>query len=305
MKAFVVIATKGRAKETYVLLDYLARQTLPAEQILLVGSEQKDIEGFDRHPLSVQGLAVSMLSKAGLTTQRNAGLNALTPAVKDLNPEDWFVAFFDDDFRPAPDWLANTAKAMANDRQIVGITGNVLADGVLSEFGIPEDDAPLYLSGAKAPMAHWSSACKVEQLEGLYGCNMVYRGTMAASHRFDENLPMYGWQEDWDYSNRALALGKLVLQPDCLGVHLGVSGGRTSGVRFGYSQISNPVFLLRKGTMSWRKALTLMFRNVTANSAKTVLGVRIKDFPGRLRGNLMAFGHLLTGKLHPLHVLKI
>jgi hypothetical protein len=48
-----------------------------------------------------------------------------------------------------------------------------------------------------------------------------------------------------------------------------------------------------------------MFRNVTANSAKTVLGVRIKDFPGRLRGNLMAFGHLLTGKLHPLHVLKI
>lgn len=300
MKAFIVIATKGRAKETYVLLDYLQRQTASPVHVVVVGSEERDVEGLSEHPSVATGGTSILLARAGLTIQRNAGLEALREHTAGLAAEDWFVTFYDDDFRPADDWLASAAVAMQADRQLVGITGNVLADGVGSEFGVSEVDALAYLAGSKPPEPHWSSATSVKPQTGLYGCNMAYRGTVASALRFDENLPMYGWQEDFDYSSRARQFGHLILLPTCKGVHLGVSTGRTSGVRFGYSQIANPIFLLRKGTMSWKSALRLMTRNVLANLVKTLLRVQIKDFPGRLRGNLIASRDLLSGNLHPL-----
>ena len=54
MKPFVIIATKGRAKETRVLLDYLLAQSLMPHFVVVVGSEQSDIEGLDTHPFIEQ-----------------------------------------------------------------------------------------------------------------------------------------------------------------------------------------------------------------------------------------------------------
>jgi GT2 family glycosyltransferase len=116
---------------------------------------------------------------------------------------------------------------------------------------------------------------------------------------------MYAWQEDADFSSRASAHGHMVLYPPCRGVHMGSSSGRTSGVRFGYSQIANPIFLVKKGTMSWPRARNLMIRNIVSNVAKTLTMNRIKDFPGRLRGNLRAGLHLLSGKLHPEQIVHM
>lgn len=305
MHAFVIVATKGRPKETFILLDYLAEQTLQPAHICVVGSEPRDIQGLDQHPLLATGRISLLLSAPGLTIQRNVGLQALRAMTAHLAPADWFVAFYDDDFRPAPGWLEQAGKAMDAEPMLVGVTGNVLADGVNTEFGLSEEEARDYLSGKRTPQSHWSSASQPRTLDGLYGCNMAYRGNVAEQSRFDESLPIYGWQEDTDYSSRARQFGSLLLLPQCLGVHLGASGGRTSGVRFGYSQISNPIFLARKGTMSWPRAGRLMAKNILANLGKSLLGVRIKDFPGRLRGNYMAFLHLLRGKLDPLNVLKI
>jgi GT2 family glycosyltransferase len=305
MKAFVVIATKGRAKETYVLLDYLAQQTQSPAYLIIVGSEQSDVEGLAAHPSLAEGLGEVLLSRAGLTIQRNVGLDALRSRVADLNSNEWSVTFYDDDFRPAPNWLENASAAFAADPRIAGLTGNVLADGVNTEFGINEADAALYISGQKAPQNHWSSSTQTKVLTGLYGCNMAYRGTVALDLRFDESLPSYGWQEDYDYSSRARQFGDMVRYPGCRGVHMGVSSGRTSGVRFGYSQISNPIFLVRKGSMSWSKAFKLISKNFIANVAKTIFRVPIKDFPGRLKGNYLACVHLLSGKLHPQNIMKI
>lgn len=303
MKALIVVATKGRARETAVLLDCLARQTLAPAHTLVVGSEPADIDGLAAHPLTHAGGVTLLLSQAGLTLQRNAGLDALAPRVHALAPQDWLVAFFDDDFRPAPDWLENAAQAMQDWPQLVGVTGHVLADGVKSEFGIAETVAQQYLEGSKPAEPHWSNATSPRLLTSLYGCNMAFRGTVAGQLRFDENLPLYGWQEDYDFGSRARRYGVVALFPNCRGVHLGTSSGRTSGVRFGYSQIANPIYLAQKGTMSWRVAGTLMSKNLLANMANTLAGVRTKDFPGRLRGNSQAFVHLVTGKLDPLRVL--
>jgi len=307
MSAYVIVATKNRAKETYVLLDYLAAQTLPPTRTYLVGSEPKDIEGLDRHPLVLAGLAKVLLARPGLTIQRNAGLDAMVaelPSDAASNP-DWFVTFFDDDFRPATDWLYNASLAFSQQPGISGITGAVVADGIKTEFGIKEEDVVRYLDGSKAPEPNWSNTGKTRVLEGLYGCNMAYRGLATVTERFDEHLPMYAWQEDADYSSRARRYGDMLLLPACRGVHIGSSSGRVSGLRFGYSQIANPIFLVRKGTMTWQRAFTLISRNIASNVSKTLLFNRIKDFPGRLRGNLQAFFHLLSGKLDPEHISRM
>jgi hypothetical protein len=304
MRAFIIVATKGRAGETGVLLDYLAQQTLAPAHTLVVGSEPGDLEGLEAHPLTHEGRVTLLLTTAGLTLQRNAGLDALTPHVHSLDQRDWLVAFFDDDFRPASNWLENAAKAMQDWPQLVGVTGHVLADGVKSEFGIAETVTQQYLEGSKPAESHWSNATSPRLLTSLYGCNMAFRGTVAGQMRFDENLPLYGWQEDYDFGSRARQYGVVALFPNCRGVHLGTSSGRTSGVRFGYSQIANPIYLAQKGTMSWRVAGTLISKSTLANIIKTAIGVRTKDFPGRLRGNSRAVLHLVTGKLDPSRILE-
>jgi GT2 family glycosyltransferase len=134
---------------------------------------------------------------------------------------------------------------------------------------------------------------------------MAYRDTVALSQRFDEDLPLYGWQEDIDYAGRARKLGRLVCDPACRGVHMGVQGARTSGVRFGYSQIANPAYLIRKGSMRATFGTRLACRNMASNLFNTLRLNRRKDYSGRLRGNLQALFDAGLGKLHPTRILSL
>lgn len=297
MKPFVIVATKGRAKETRVLLDYLLNQSLVPHYVVVVGSEQSDIEGLDTHPFIEQKKGELVISKAGLCIQRNAGIETLLAQPELATDQEWFVAFFDDDFRPAHNWMEEAQKYFSDNKDVVGITGLVLADGIHLEFGIPEEEAQHYLTNeAVDPNA------KPGVLQGLYGCNMAYVGKIMQLQRFDENLPMYAWQEDYDFAHRALEHGTLRKMPYSRGVHLGTSNGRTSGVRFGYSQVANPIYLVKKGSMPWRVAAKLMSKNFASNSYRTLTRVQTKDFPGRLKGNMRAVFDLVRGKLNPLNV---
>lgn len=304
MKAFIVIATKGRAKETYTLLDYLAKQTYPIEKILIVGSEPSDVTELQNHATTKSGQTIIEISpKAGLTIQRNVGLAKLSTFTEFIDPKQWFVTFYDDDFRPADNWIENAANSFKSNPDFVGLSGWVLADGIKS-IAISEEEAKEKLiSTTYLNRTPWFGD-KLE-VDGLYGCNMAFRGTVAVKERFDENLPFYGWQEDVDYAGNAKKFGKLLYIKECRGVHLGVTGGRTSGVRFGYSQIANPIYLAKKGTMKKDYARKILLRNVCSNIFHTVTLDQTKDYKGRLWGNVKATFHLLIGNCHPLNILKM
>jgi hypothetical protein len=89
------------------------------------------------------------------------------------------------------------------------------------------------------------------------------------------------------------------------GVHLGIKLGRTSGVRFGYSQIANPVYLIRKGSMSWRHANKLMWRNIAANVARSFFPEPWVDRKGRLKGNVLALMDIIRGRSSPGRILQL
>ena len=179
--------------------------------------------------------------------------------------------------------------------------GRVVRDGATNE-GLNWDDALLALRQSEAEMP---PDPQVVDHVGAYGCNMSMRAAMIGNLRFDERLVLYGWQEDIDFTSQMRSRGRVVGVSSIRGVHLGMKAGRVSGERFGYSQVANAVYLVRKGTVPASFALPLMGRNIAANVARSIWPESYVDRRGRLRGNLLAIAHVLLGRVEPEYILKL
>ncbi|MEM6416013.1 MAG: glycosyltransferase family A protein [Pseudomonadota bacterium] len=304
MKAFVVIATKGRPTETRILIERLEAQTRQPDGIFVVGAGEDDI-GEARKAKTTVKTTLDISDEPGLPKQRNKGIDLLKDAgAFDGGGDDAFVVFYDDDFRPADDWLKMAEQKFIEDSHIVGLTGAVLADGVTG-FGLSEVDADQFLSGERLPEKHWASGDKERDMVSAYGCNMAFRGNVFEKCRFDETLPLYAWQEDRDFTGQVRHLGRVILLPSAKGVHMGVKGGRQSGLKFGYSQIANPVYLSGKGTMTEQQKWLFLGKAILANMGYSVFRSAYADYPGRLRGNLIAIRDLFAGTCTPLKILSL
>jgi GT2 family glycosyltransferase len=306
MRKYVIVATTRRAAQTLILLDVLADQLARPDAVFIVGACEADLPDVAGHPL-LDSTQVSLMvsATAGSTMQRNAGIEALLRIAPDEpSGERWFATFFDDDFRPHRAWLQQCEALFSEHPEVIGMTGQVLADGV-KRGGVSEVDALRYLEGVCPPEAHWASGPERREAGCAYGCNMAFVDRVIRRCRFDEVLPLYAWQEDYDFTARARAYGPVFYEPSCLGVHLGVSNGRTSGVRFGYSQVANPFYFARKHTMRRKHAFRFIYRHVLSNLYHSVRGNALFDYRGRLKGNLLALLDMVRGIIHPRRVLEL
>lgn len=288
MRIFIVIATIGRADLVRRTIDLLADQVRPADGIVVSSVTPSDVAGVEQ----ARGEPEVLLGEKGLCRQRNRALDALEDRAD-------VIIFFDDDFIPAPDYLANVEALFRVNTKLVGITGDLLADGVL-RGGYSIEEARAIIAGRQ----HTFPPSMTERHE-LYGCNMAIRVCAAEGLRFDENLPLYGWQEDVDFTNRLARRGRMVAASSVTGVHLGVSGGRTSGKRLGYSQVANIIYLKRKGTMRADFGNRLMSRNLFANALRSVRPEPLVDRRGRLLGNMLAMADCLRGCVDPRKILEM
>jgi len=132
---------------------------------------------------------------------------------------------------------------------------------------------------------------------------MAVRMSALKGRRFDEGLPLYGWLEDVDFTYPLLDEGALIQSGRVYGVHRGVKGGRTSGVRFGYSQIANPLYLLLKGTGPRMAMFSNIARNLAMNHARSLFPEVYIDRRGRLLGNWRAIVDVLRGRVRPGRIL--
>jgi GT2 family glycosyltransferase len=119
---------------------------------------------------------------------------------------------------------------------------------------------------------------------------------------FDEALPQYGWLEDVDFSRRLARHGRIVKLSDARGVHLGSKAGRTAGLKYGYSQIANPLYRVKKGTFSWPRAAEQMARNIAMNLVRSVVPEPYIDRRGRLYGNMLGLVDALRGAADPKRI---
>ena len=211
------------------------------------------------------------------------------------------VSFFDDDFIPADNYLAQVVEAFQTNANWSVVMGHVVADGARGTGLDWEAGLAALRSATDSPQEP-----DVVEHVGAYGCNMSVRVSVVGKLRFDERLPLYGWLEDIDFTSQLRRNGRVVELRHVLGVHLGVrSGGRVSGKRLGYSQVMNPIYLVRKGTVPFSFAMALMVRNIIANLIRSLWPEAHVDRWGRLNGNFMAAWHAMLGRIEPEYILKI
>lgn len=284
----VAIATKGRPSVVARCLASLKDQSYSIEKIIIACHSQDDVP----HDLSADAAHV-LYGPAGLTKQRNNALANL-PANTDL------VIFFDDDFVPHRDYVKAMVGMFTTDASVAGATGEVIADGINSE-AIAFDDA---LQRLRTIRVDTTKPTLVEDYSP-YGCNMAFRRASLVGLAFDERLVLYGWQEDRDFGAQVARRGRVVRLNTACGIHLGFRGGRVPGIRLGYSQVINPLYLHRKSNMTLTKAVGHIAKNILANAVKTVFLKDGEDRLGRLKGNALAVFDVLRGRLEPEKVLRL
>jgi GT2 family glycosyltransferase len=287
MHITVGIATVGRPDLLQIVLQELSRQSRPADGIIVCTPTPEDVGNCADTRVEL------VIGPRGLTRQRNAILARAGAADA--------VVFFDDDFLPAPSYLGAIERVLAEHPDVVMVTGKVIADGIIGP-GLSVEEARHRL--AVTPP---TQAAELLPVPNGYGCNMAVRmsAVAAAGIRFDERLPLYGWLEDVDFSAQIGRYGRTVRALAATGVHLGVKRGRQSGIRLGYSQIANPIYLLRKGTCPWPRALRQMSKNITANCVRSLQPEPYVDRRGRVIGNIKALRDLLAGRLAPERIMEL
>ncbi len=286
----MAIPTRGRAPILAETIAFLAMQRRQPDGIVVAYAEAADIADAPARFPHVTFIQTPL----GLTRQRNAILKQSYAA--DL------LLFMDDDFYLDPDYLAITEQVFCEHPNVVGSTGRVLADDIKGPG--------LTVAEAKAVLAASDGAQLAQQLIPTvfaYGCNMCLRMAAILEHGllFDETLPLYGWYEDWDFSARLASVGTVVVTSNACGVHLSVKMGRISGVRAGYAQVANPIYLARKGTFLWSNVFRFIVGPFLKNFVRSFASEPHLDRFGRFRGNLTAFRDLLLGRLSPERIVHL
>jgi len=286
----VGIPTRGRPLILAETIAFLAAQKRQPDKIVVAYAELADIgEAAARFPH-----VTFLQAELGLTRQRNA----ILAVARDSD----MLVFIDDDFYLDPHYLQISERFFVAHPEVVAASGRVLADDVKGPG--------LTVAQAMAIVAGNSGVQTVQRIDPAffaYGCNMCLRMAPIREHglRFDETLPLYGWYEDWDFSRQLAPFGSIVRISDACGVHLAVKIGRLTGVRMGYAQVANPIYLARKGTFPWSHVFRFIVGPCLKNLARSLAPEAHVDRLGRFCGNLAAFRDLLTGTLSPEQITNL
>ncbi|MEM9964501.1 MAG: glycosyltransferase [Asticcacaulis sp.] len=285
------IASAGRRDVLADTIGFLDHQTRRADALIICPAKPEDL---DEGRLEAYNAPVHVVyGPLGLPAQRNTIL---------ANTDADLIIFFDDDFLPAPDFIEETERLFLTHPDVVIATGEVAADGINGPGLSHIEGTDIIRNLPPKP------ADQIAVTYGGYGCNTVVRLAPVRAHnlRFDENLPLYAWLEDIDFSRQLAPYGRIVRSSRLRGVHLGTKrSGRSPGDRLGYSQIANPAYLVRKGTMSWPYGYRHIAKNITANLVKSLKPEPWVDRKGRLCGNLKGLNDWIRGRLKPSNILDM
>jgi GT2 family glycosyltransferase len=289
----VGIATTGRARILGQTIEYLANLEDHPDRVVISVAAAHDIDANALPPLPFSLEIID--GPKGACHQRNAVL---------ANASDTdLILFLDDDFLIADGYLTAMKQLFARNGDVVMATGKVLADGIHGPGLSHSEGLAILRMKTGKPL----SEAAPRDVYSVYGCNMAIRCATLADHpeKFDERLKLYAWLEDMDLSRRMAGFGRVVCDENLRGIHLGTKTGRSEGLLLGYSQIANPVYLVRKGTVARSIAVKQITRNILANLGKSIRPEPWIDRRGRARGNLLALFDLLRRRCAPERILEL
>lgn len=287
MNTTVVICSFGRPELLHATVTRLETQSCQPVRIV-IGTFGEG--GVLLETAAIPRVRIVKSPQKGTSIQRNVCIPFIeTP----------YTLFLDDDVVLGEGYIEGMEALFDGHLDCAIASGALLADGAHTKQGLTHDQAEALLS-------KWTPDIVPISVISGYGCNCFTRSNLVRSLRFDENLPLYGWLEDMDFSSRARDTGNVVLNPAVCAVHLGTPSGRTSGKRFGYSQIANALYLHRKNGVPGVFPLVLIHwgKHFMSNLLSACLRIESPraDMQGRLIGNLRAFSDLIRGRIAPSRI---
>lgn len=292
----VTIPTAGRPTVLARQLLQLKGQDRPADHVVVSATGPEDLAGVE---LPQDGTHHAIVGPRGISAQRNAALDVAFGSLG--ASDDDVLVMLDDDMVLRRDWLGTSAALLSERPDCVAVTGVLLDDGVQGP-GLSFEEAAALLAADRAVLPPTDWRRQDGEVETLYGCNIAFRGRAVRTRRFDERLPRYSWLEDADLSGQLRSDGRLLRSGRLVGVHLGVKMSRSPGADFGYSQVANNLYLMRKGTLPRRLGWKLMRDAVLSNLLHWPRPEPWIDRRGRLKGNLRALRDELLGGSDPARI---
>jgi GT2 family glycosyltransferase len=289
----VLIASRRRPGELSATVDSIRRQTYKPVQIILSVFDESDVS-----PQLIRDRDVTIcMGNSGNPVQLNAGLKLLVDEVS-------VISILDDDVELSRNYLKGVVRAFRTNPGLVGVDASLLANGNISRQGAINILTHYDAEHSEVPEVSDLKDYRIGR--GLYGCCMSFRRTVLDLVQFDERLPLYAWLGDTDMSIRAQRYGRCAQLLDTCLVHLAVSSGKLSGKRFGYSQIMNPVYLAKKGVLTWTEVFKVhLLKCFAGNMVGLLRRDKNIDRASRLAGNMIAVTRLLSGKVDPEYILSI
>lgn len=221
----IIIATYNRKDDLKVCIESILNQEELPDNLIIVDSSDKndDREEIRNYVSSINLINIIYITtnEKGSSVQRNIGLDKISKNCK-------VVTFLDDDIVLEKNYIAEIKKAF-KDSNIVGISGFLFKDGQTVNT-LPDDTTKRIT-------------------DSLYGCNMSFRRNAIGDIRFDENLRLYAFMEDWDFSYRVGKKGNLYFIYGARAIHNASPKGRINNKKFGFMLIANRYYVYKKNNI--------------------------------------------------------
>jgi glycosyltransferase involved in cell wall biosynthesis len=289
----IIVISKGRPAVLKETLEGFPLQTMKASQIIVVVTCDADLPPEDR-PDFIE----FYISKPGICRQRNLGLEKIRSDID-------YVAFFDDDFELRADYLENAANFLDSCPAIVGFSGNVLC-----QRGGTRAQAKKRIEDYHPVETYKGNFIRDVKYAILFGCCMIIRKSVMVHEKFDEDLPLYAFGEDYDISMRLRRYGIIGRFEECVGVHLESPGGRVNEVQRGYSMIANNWYFMRKGVCHLppfpamlRFWFVVVIKLLVQALWRAMKGDKSSDWAGRAKGFCLAVADIFRGRSSPARML--
>jgi GT2 family glycosyltransferase len=284
LDAVAIICSTGRPQVLHETLISIQRLEPGLSSVLVSVAADTDVL---EKSLALPGVR-HLIAPRGSTAQRNAALRTLVSAPN-------FIIFFDDDIEVAPNHLDSYAQCFQSNGNIVLATAVDLRPGITN---IVREHAQQIIGSQGV---NNSSAAQYPSCYTAYGASMAVRGTLLGHVWFDENLPLYSFMEDYDFTLSCRAFGRCVEVQSAKYVHLETSLGRVSNTCRGYSEVVNPFYIMRKHRIGLRPRMILGCLRRTVRSITSIP----KDGSTRFQGHIKGWKDVLLRNSDPRKVLEL
>jgi glycosyltransferase involved in cell wall biosynthesis len=253
MRISVAIPTRNRPEGVRRVLNSLAAQSRPADEILIVDSTPDErTQAVVEEARATYNSIRYVREERGLNRQRNR-------AVRETSAE--VVVFLDDDVELSSEFIAVVESAFLGNLDVAGIGGYIM-----NQWGKPRErwwklrkwlgllpgeykEGRLLPYGICLPLSTLEPFHGLQATDWLPGCAMAWRLNVFKEQLFSEffdgrRAEGYGVGDELEFGVRVSRTRRLAICGDALVKHLQIGGGRAGAFRLGYDYVTNFLFLL-------------------------------------------------------------